>query len=104
MGGSLHYMSPEQARGAELDPQSDLYSAGVTFYEMFTGSRPFESDDRVELRRSHIYEPPADPRTKRSDLPDLLAQVILACLEKTRVKRPPTASDLERALLRVRIS
>jgi len=104
MGGSLPYMSPEQARGAELDPQSDLYSAGVTFYEMFTGSRPFESDERAELRRSHLYEPPPDPRTKRSDLPDLLAQVILACLEKTRVKRPPTASDLERALLRVRIS
>jgi serine/threonine-protein kinase len=103
MGGSLHYMSPEQARGAELDPQSDLYSAGVTFYEMFTGSRPFESDDRAELRRTHLYEPPPDPRTKRSDMPDLLAQVILACLEKTRVKRPPTATDLERALLRVRV-
>jgi serine/threonine-protein kinase len=103
MGGSLHYMSPEQARGAELDPQSDLYSAGVTFYEMFTGRRPFESDDRAELRRTHLYEPPPDPRTKRSDMPDLLAQVILACLEKTRVKRPPTATDLERALLRVRV-
>jgi HAMP domain-containing protein len=104
MGGSLHYMSPEQARGAEIDPQSDLYSAGVTFYEMFTGSRPFESDERAELRRRHLYESPPDPRTKRSDLPDLLAQVILACLEKTRVKRPPTASDLERALLRVRFN
>jgi serine/threonine-protein kinase len=103
MGGSVHYMSPEQARGAELDPQSDLYSAGVTFFEMFTGSRPFESDDREELRRTHLYEPPPDPRTRRSDLPDLLAQVILACLEKTRVKRPATAADLERALLRVRV-
>jgi serine/threonine-protein kinase len=103
MGGSLHYMSPEQARGAELDPQSDLYSAGVTFYEMFTGERPFESDDRAELRRTHLYEQPPDPRTKRSDMPDLLAQVILACLEKSRVKRPPTASDLERALLRIRV-
>jgi HAMP domain-containing protein len=103
MGGSLHYMSPEQARGAELDPQSDLYSAGVTFYEMFTGRRPFESEDRAELRRTHLYEQPPDPRTRRSDMPDLLAQVILACLEKSRVKRPPTASDLERALLRVRV-
>jgi serine/threonine-protein kinase len=103
VGGSLHYMSPEQARGAELDPQSDLYSAGVTFYEMFTGRRPFESDDRAELRRIHLYEEPPDPRTKRSGMPDLLAQVILACLEKSRVKRPPTASDLERALLRIRV-
>ena len=103
LGGSLHYMSPEQARGAELDPQSDLYSAGVTFYEMFTGQRPFESEDRAELRRTHLYEQPPDPRTRRHDMPDLLAQVILACLEKSRVKRPPTASDLERALLRVRV-
>ena len=103
VGGSLHYMSPEQARGAELDPQSDLYSAGVTFFEMFTGRRPFESEDRAELRRTHLYEHPPDPRTRRSDMPDLLAQVILACLEKSRVKRPPTASDLERALLRIRV-
>jgi serine/threonine-protein kinase len=103
MGGSLHYMSPEQARGAELDPQSDLYSAGVTFYEMFTGRRPFESEDREELRRTHLYEQPSDPRSRRSDIPDLLAQVIMACLEKSRVKRPPTASDLERALLRIRV-
>jgi len=70
---------------------------------MFTGRRPFESEDRAALRKIHLYEQPPDPRTLRSDLPDLLAQVILSCLEKSRVKRPPTASDLERALLRVRV-
>jgi serine/threonine protein kinase len=103
VGGSLQYMSPEQARGGALDPQTDLYSAGVTLFEMFTGRRPFESEDGATLLRMHLHEAPPDPRTLRPELPDALCQAILACLAKSRVQRPSTAADLERALLRVRV-
>ncbi|HKC14159.1 MAG TPA: protein kinase [Vicinamibacteria bacterium] len=103
LAGSVQYMSPEQARGAVLDARSDLYSAGVSLFEMFTGQRPFESEDRDTLLRMHLHDPPRDPRTLRPELPDALCHAILACLAKSRVQRPATASDLERALLRVKI-
>jgi serine/threonine-protein kinase len=103
IAGSIQYMSPEQGRGAVLDARSDLYSAGVTLFEMFTGQRPFESEDRETLLRMHLHEPPRDPRMLRPELPDALCHAILACLAKSRVQRPSTASDLERALLRVKI-
>jgi serine/threonine-protein kinase len=100
---SPHYMSPEQARGGELDVRTDLYSAGVVLYEIFTGRRPFEADRPQDLASLHMFENAVSPRTLRPDLPALLEQVILSCLAKSRLQRPATAADLERALMRVHV-
>ena len=102
LAGTPAYMSPEQARGAELDERSDLYSAGVLFFELFTGRCPFVGDDPYETLRMHLNEPPPDPRRLRSDMPDALAQIIVTCLAKSPFRRPPSAADLERLLMRVR--
>lgn len=100
--GTPSYMSPEHARGAELDEASDLYSAGVLMFEIFTGRVPFEADDVGELLRLHLLAAAPDPRGLRPDMPAVLADVILQCLEKSRPERPETARELERSLMRVR--
>ena len=100
--GTPPYMSPEQVRGSELDERSDLYSAGVVMFEMFTGRRPFDAGDPFELMRLHLEEPAPNPRTLQPTLPELLADTIVACLAKARADRPATAADLDRLLMRVR--
>ena len=103
IAGTPAYMSPEQARGAALDEGSDLYSAGVLMFELFTGRCPFLGTDMYETIRMHLYEPPPDPRRLRADLPEGLAQIILTCLDKSSLRRPATAGDLERLLMRVHV-
>jgi len=102
MAGTPLYMSPEQTRGAELDERSDLYSAGVLMFEVFTGRCPFAATDVYEIMRLHASEPPPNPRLLRPNLPEPLAQIILSCLAKARLHRPATAADLDRLLTRVR--
>ncbi len=99
--GTPYYMSPEQARGQNLDPRSDLYSVGVVLYELFTGERPFEGKDPQEVMIKHVSVDARRPSALRPDLPPLLERIILACLSKDREKRPPTANDLYGALMRV---
>src|SRR6266850_440478 len=101
--GTPPYMSPEQVRGAEMDERSDLYSAGVLMYEMFTGRRPFDASDPFEVMRLHLEETAPNPRTLQPTLPELLADTIVACLSKAKADRPATAADLDRLLMRVRI-
>jgi serine/threonine-protein kinase len=100
--GTPPYMSPEQVRGAEMDERSDLYSAGVLMFEMFTGRRPFDASDPFEVMRLHLEELPPNPRTLQPTLPELLADTIVACLAKAKADRPATAADLDRLLMRVR--
>jgi eukaryotic-like serine/threonine-protein kinase len=100
--GTPPYMSPEQVRGAEVDERSDLYSAGIVMYEMFTGRRPFDASDPFEVMRLHLEEVPPNPRTLQPTLPELLADTIVACLSKAKADRPATAADLDRLLMRVR--
>ena len=100
--GTPLYMSPEQAKGSEMDERSDIYSAGVMMYEMLTGQCPFRGKDVAEILQMHLNDAPADPRTLRPDLPAGLAEIILACLAKHRAQRPATAFDLDRWLMRVR--
>ncbi len=100
--GTPLYMSPEQARGAELDDRSDIYAAGVLMFELFTGRPPFRAQSVDEILRMHQHDRPPNPRLLREDLPEVLSRIILACLEKARLQRPATASDLDRLLMRVR--
>ena len=103
IAGTPLYMSPEQTRGAELDDRSDIYAAGVLMFELFTGRPPFESNDVAEILRMHQHDRPPNPRLLRADLPEVLGRIILACLDKARLQRPATASDLDRLLMRVRV-
>jgi serine/threonine-protein kinase len=100
--GTPLYMSPEQARGGDLDERSDVYSAGVVFFEMFTGRCPFRGRDAQEIIQKHLNDPAPDPRSIRPGLPAALAAFILACLAKERLQRPSGAAELDRMLMRVR--
>jgi serine/threonine-protein kinase len=104
VAGTPLYMSPEQAKGAELDDRSDIYSAGVVMFEMFTGQVPFRGRDATEIMAMHLNDPPPDPRSVRPGLPEPLARIILECLSKHRLQRPASAADLDRLLMRVWVS
>jgi predicted ATPase/signal transduction histidine kinase len=101
--GTLAYLSPEQTgrTSHSLDHRSDLYSLGVTLYELWTGKRPFESDDALELIHAHIARQPAPLRLHRPELPPTLEAMVLRLLAKDPRDRYQTAvgllADLERA-------
>jgi hypothetical protein len=101
--GTLAYISPEQTgrTSHSIDHRSDLYSLGVTLYELWTGKRPFESEDALELIHAHIARRPASPRQHRGGLPATLEEIILRLLAKSPEERYQTAAgllaDLERA-------
>ncbi len=99
--GTPYYMSPEQAMGRELDARSDLYTVGVVLFELFTGQRPFPGNDAAAVMQKHVTAEPPRPSALRSDLPDYLEKVVLACLSKRPDRRPVSAADLYGALTRV---
>lgn len=92
--GTPKYMSPEQARGHRTDQRSDIYSFGVTLYEMATGEAPFTGRDWFELGRKHIEEPPPSIREKNPDASPGLERIILKCMEKDPDDRYDTAEAL----------
>ena len=100
--GSVHYTSPEQARGGFSDEKSDVYSLGVTLFEMLTGRVPYEGDTTVAIALKHIQEPFPDPRELVPDLPYSVQQIVLKCCEKSPDMRyqnmEELASDLRRSL------
>lgn len=85
--GTPEYMSPEQARGEEAGPKSDLYALGVLFYEMSCGQLPFKSSDRETLLEMQRNAPPPRPRQLRPDLPTAAESIIYRLLEKDPRKR-----------------
>lgn len=93
--GTPYYMSPEQVLGQDVDHRSDLYSLGVTLFELATGAVPFDSG---EVAYHHRHTPVPNPQSLRPDLPDPLAQLILHMLEKDPEDRLQSASDVLRAL------
>ncbi len=96
--GTPDYMSPEQLSGLELDPRSDLYSAGVVLFESITGRLPFEADTPWSLIAKHMEEEPPDPRTVTADVPEALAKAVLKAMAKDREQRYRTAGEMYEAL------
>ncbi len=78
--GSVHYISPEQARGSHIDARSDIYSAGVVLYEMITGRLPFEGDSPVAVAIQHINSIPLSPRELNPDIPEALEEITMKAM------------------------
>jgi eukaryotic-like serine/threonine-protein kinase len=95
--GTCPYMSPEQLQGRAVDARSDIFSLGVVLYEMTTGSRPFQADNRAALTAAILTETPA-PVSTVCDAPPLLDRAISRCLEKDPDARWQSARDLASAL------
>ena len=100
--GSLFYMSPEQVQAGELDGRSDLYSVGVSLYELVTGDRPFKGNSDYDLMVAQLQQIPLPPIERRPDLPKALNDVILIAMEKDPAKRFQTAEAFAAALGNVR--
>ena len=100
--GSINYMSPEQARGEELDARTDLFSLGLVLYEMSTGREAFEGKTTAVVFDAILNRQPADPRTVNAQLPEDLCRVITRALEKDRRMRYQTAADMLSELGRLR--
>jgi len=98
--GSVHYTSPEQARGGFSDAKSDIYSLGVTLFEMVTGRVPFNGDTTVAIAIKHIQEQFPSPSTYAPDLPISVEKIILKCCQKSPDRRYQNATDLIKDLKR----
>ena len=96
--GSVHYSSPEQSRGGYSDAKSDIYSMGITMYEMVTGRVPFDGDTTVEIALRHLQDEIPSPRKFTPDLPFSTEQIILKCTQKSPDRRYARMSDLIRDL------
>lgn len=94
--GSVHYVSPEQARGARTDEKSDIYSVGVMMYEMLTGRKPFDGDTPVSVALKHMNEEPVPPSTYVTSMYKGLEEIILHAMEKETSKRYQSASEMIR--------
>ena len=92
--GTVHYISPEQARGAATDAKSDIYSVGVMFYEMLTGKKPFDTDNPVSIAVMHMQAEVPQPHTIRSDIQVGLEEIILKAMQKDPKDRYQTARDM----------
>jgi serine/threonine-protein kinase len=96
--GSLSYMSPEQVNGGPIDHRSDLYSAGISLYEMVTGRPPFKGSSEFVLMAAHVTEPPTPPIELRADLPPALDAVILRAIAKHPADRFASADEFREAV------
>lgn len=102
--GSVHYFSPEQARGGYTDEKSDIYSLGIVMYEMITGKVPYEGDSPISVALKHIEGEIQPPREVDSTVPVGLEKVIMKCVQKNQFDRYKSARDLLYDLNRLKFS
>ncbi|MBQ3550999.1 MAG: Stk1 family PASTA domain-containing Ser/Thr kinase [Clostridia bacterium] len=96
--GSVHYISPEQARGEPTDEKADIYSVGVMLYEMLTGRLPFEADSAVSVAIMQLQQDPVLPRDINEGIPVGLEQITMHAMQKDVMKRYRTAAEMLRDL------
>jgi len=94
--GSVHYISPEQASGAETDARTDIYSTGVLLFEMLTGKLPFEADSPVSVAIKQIQAQPNLPSALNPDIPKGLEEIVLKAMQKDANKRYHSAAEMLR--------
>ncbi|MCL2059361.1 MAG: protein kinase [Oscillospiraceae bacterium] len=92
--GSVHYFSPEQAKGALTDEKSDIYSLGITLYEMLTGNVPFEGETPIAVALKHIQEPPVEPSRRNPQIPQGVSAIILKSIEKDKYDRYQSMGEM----------
>ena len=101
--GSVHYTSPEQARGGYSDEKSDIYSLGITLFEMLTGRVPFNGETTVAIAIKHIQEPMPSPREYVAEIPISVEQIVFKCTQKSPDRRYQNMAelieDLKRSLM-----
>jgi eukaryotic-like serine/threonine-protein kinase len=100
--GSVYYMSPEQVRGGAVDARSDIYSFGVTLYEMLTGRKPFQADTSFTVLNAQLNEAPTPPIQVNPTLPPQLNAIVLRAMEKQPEARFQTADEFRNALKALR--
>jgi eukaryotic-like serine/threonine-protein kinase len=96
--GSMNYMSPEQVKGERTDERSDLYSLGISLYEMVTGERPFHGDSSFSLMAAHINQAPTPPVELQPEMPAGLNQIILTSIAKSPAERFQSADAFRNAV------
>ncbi|MBP0956361.1 MAG: Stk1 family PASTA domain-containing Ser/Thr kinase [Oscillospiraceae bacterium] len=92
--GSVHYISPEQARGDITDEKSDIYSVGVMLYEMLTGVKPFDADTPIAVALMHMQNNPKPPRAINNTIPEGLESIVMRAMQRDASKRYQSASEM----------
>lgn len=100
--GSVHYVSPEQARGEPTDAKSDLYSLGVMMYEMLTGKLPFDDDNAVSVALMQLQSDPIPPRQINPEIPEGLEEIIIKAMQKDPQKRYHSAAEMYSDVLKIK--
>jgi serine/threonine-protein kinase len=99
--GTAQYLSPEQARGEQVDARSDVYAAGCVLYELITGEPPFTGDSPVAVAYQHVREDPSPPSHQNPEVPPALDAVVLKAMSKNPANRYQSAAEMRTDLVRV---
>ncbi len=102
--GSVHYFSPEQARGGYTDDKSDIYSLGIVMYEMSTGKLPYEGETPITVALKHVQEDIVPPRELVPEIPLGFEKIILKCVQKRQAERYNNIGELRKDLGRIKIN